>query len=566
VITHVGQRLDERYLLTERIAVGGMGEVWKAVDEVLDREVAVKILRNDLASGDLFRQRFRTEARTAAMLSHPGIAAVYDYGEFADTAYLVMELVAGEPLSEIIAQRGALEVERTLDLLAQIARALHAAHVRGVVHRDVKPANVIVSPAGKATMTDFGIARMRHHESLTATGQVMGTAHYLAPEVARGETATPLSDLYALGVVGYECLSGWRPFDGANQIAVATAHLREQPPPLPESVPPDVRAAVFRALEKNPSLRPRTCEAFAVMLDGLLRKRRGGAMRTIAPPAATTVGAAPTMPRAFRPTVGDGTDRAGYSSRGVVSPEREHAAAAATVGAAGAPAGAATSTDPVEAPTVVERVGGPGTAPLPAVDAGQAPSFRSRADTRRSERGAHLTGTAWWNRGSTRTPLLVLAGATLLVLVGILLTQGGDGGTAPPAAQSAPGQPSLVVPSPSPSPADPLTTEPAPTTSRTSSTSRPAMTRSETDPSVTTTTGPVDTGGQAPGPERIEVLTEYYQGQPATDVARILGDRGMVAEIREESSALPAGSVVRVEPEGLLVRGSTVVVVASTGG
>src|SRR5204863_5615973 len=188
-----------------------------------------------------FRRRFRAEARTAGRVPHPGVASVYDYGETTvenrSLAYLVMELVPGEALSSILAREGALGTDRTLDLVAQAARALHAAHEHGVIHRDVKPANLMVTPDGRVKVTDFGIARPDDHEPLTATGQVMGTAHYLAPELARGEPASPLSDVYALGVVMYECLAGWRPFDGVNQVAVATAHLQQEPPPLPGTVP-----------------------------------------------------------------------------------------------------------------------------------------------------------------------------------------------------------------------------------------------------------------------------------------------------------------------------------------
>ncbi|MBK7623528.1 MAG: protein kinase [Kineosporiaceae bacterium] len=280
-----GTRINGRYRLSERIAVGGMGEVWRATDEGLGRSVAVKILRAELAEDEAFRKRFRAEARTAASLPHNGIAAVFDYGETtvgpdgvspsADPvqgdgiAYLVMELVPGEALSAILT-RGALGIERTLALLAQAARALHAAHAKGVIHRDVKPANLMVTPEGRVKVTDFGIARPVDHEPLTMTGQVMGTAHYLAPELARGLDASPLSDVYALGVVAYECLAGHRPFEGDNQVLVATAHLSQQPPPLPGTIPPDVVAAVDAAMEKDPADRVRSAELFAIALEKLL--------------------------------------------------------------------------------------------------------------------------------------------------------------------------------------------------------------------------------------------------------------------------------------------------------
>jgi tRNA A-37 threonylcarbamoyl transferase component Bud32 len=273
--------LDERYMLLRRLAFGGMGEVWEGTDVVLDRAVAVKILRAELADDDAFRRRFRAEARTAGRVPHPGIAAVFDYGETVvagkGLAYLVMELVPGEALSAILAREGALGTDRTLDVVAQAARALHAAHERGVIHRDVKPANLMVTPDGRVKVTDFGIARPDDHEPLTATGQVMGTAHYLAPELARGRAATPASDIYALGVVMYECLAGRRPFEGDDQIGVATAHLSEEPPPLPATISPEVRGLVAAAMEKDPARRIRTGEAFAAAAEALRLRGQPGA-------------------------------------------------------------------------------------------------------------------------------------------------------------------------------------------------------------------------------------------------------------------------------------------------
>ncbi len=280
-----GTVVHGRYRLVERIAVGGMGEVWRSTDEGLGRAVAVKILRAELAEDEAFRKRFRAEAKTAAKLPHNGIAAVYDYGETTvgpdgvspstspvqgdGIAYLVMELVPGEPLSAILHRDGALGTERMLSVVAQAAHALHVAHERGVVHRDVKPANLMVTPDGQVKITDFGIARPTDHEPLTMTGQVMGTAHYLAPELARGLEASPPSDVYALGVVAYECLAGHRPFEGENQVLVATAHLNQQPPPLPGTIDPAVVRVVAAAMEKDPQRRIRTAKAFGEALDRL---------------------------------------------------------------------------------------------------------------------------------------------------------------------------------------------------------------------------------------------------------------------------------------------------------
>jgi serine/threonine protein kinase len=303
MITSSGQRLGERYVLSERLAVGGMGEVWSAVDEVLNRPVAVKVLRTDLAPDTAFQARFRAEARTAAALSHGGIAAVYDYGEMLGSAYLVMELVPGEALSAMISREGALGTDRTLQIVSQSARALHAAHRHGVIHRDIKPANLMVTPELRVKVTDFGIARPRDHEPLTATGQVMGTAHYLAPELARGEIASPLSDVYALGVVAYECLAGWRPFDGDNQVAVATAHLQDEPPPLPGTIPAEVRKIVMAAMAKNPAERPQGANALAALMEDVrLRGLASGARETFeAEPLQAWPTDAATPPRGISP-------------------------------------------------------------------------------------------------------------------------------------------------------------------------------------------------------------------------------------------------------------------------
>jgi eukaryotic-like serine/threonine-protein kinase len=322
MITSSGQRLGERYVLSERLAVGGMGEVWSATDEVLNRPVAVKVLRTDLAPDTAFQARFRAEARTAAALSHGGIAAVYDYGEALGSAYLVMELVPGVPLSAMISEEGALGTDRTLQIVSQAARALHAAHRHGVIHRDIKPANLMVTPELRVKVTDFGIARPRDHEPLTATGQVMGTAHYLAPELARGEIASPLSDVYALGVVAYECLAGWRPFDGDNQVAVATAHLQDEPPPLPATIPAEVRKIVMSAMAKNPARRPQGANALAALMEDVrLRGLAGGVSESFdAEPLQAWPADAATPPRGIRPpppaaaTRRDPTRGQGYST------------------------------------------------------------------------------------------------------------------------------------------------------------------------------------------------------------------------------------------------------------
>ncbi|WP_342023231.1 protein kinase [Arthrobacter citreus] len=258
-----GITLGGRFQLTDRIAIGGMGEVWKARDLVLGRIVAIKILKEEYTGDPGFLNRFRAEARHTALLNHEGIANVFDYGEEEGSAYLVMELVPGLPLSSIIERDKSLTPDRTLSIIGQTATALAAAHKQGLVHRDVKPGNLLILPDGRVKITDFGIARLADQVPLTATGQVMGTAQYLAPEQATGQQATGSSDIYALGVIGYELLAGTRPFSGESQIAIALAQVNDTPPPLPESIPVPVRALIMSMLAKDPADRPADAEALA---------------------------------------------------------------------------------------------------------------------------------------------------------------------------------------------------------------------------------------------------------------------------------------------------------------
>ncbi len=266
--------LAGRYRLTDRIAAGGMGEVWRGQDNLLNRAVAVKLLPTGRAGDEAFLARFRAEARYAASLSHPGIARVYDYGESSEFggAYLVMELVDGEPLSAILARAGRLSPDVTLDITSQAARALDAAHQAGIVHRDIKPGNLLVAAGGTTKITDFGIATAvaaAQASHLTETGMVMGTAMYVSPEQATGAPVTNASDIYSLGVVAYECLAGHPPFTASEPLAIAFAHKHEPVPALPPDVPQPVSDLVYHMLAKTPEERPASVRVVADRADML---------------------------------------------------------------------------------------------------------------------------------------------------------------------------------------------------------------------------------------------------------------------------------------------------------
>ena len=261
-----GLRLGDRYVLKERIASGGMADVWRGLDDVLQREVAVKVMRADPDNEEIFAERFRDEALHSAALLHTNITTVFDYGQDDHLTYLVMELVPGLPLSAIIREHGAMQPEAVRSILGQAALALGTAHEAGVVHRDVKPANILVREDGLVKLTDFGIARAIDTIGHTRVGEMLGTPNYISPEQAVGEQATGASDLYALGVVGHEMLTGQRPFDRGTPIATALCHVNEPPPPLGEEVPEDLRAVIASLLQKDPADRPDSAVAVAVML------------------------------------------------------------------------------------------------------------------------------------------------------------------------------------------------------------------------------------------------------------------------------------------------------------
>jgi tRNA A-37 threonylcarbamoyl transferase component Bud32 len=515
--------LDHRYLLVRRLAFGGMGEVWEGMDTVLDRSVAVKILRAELADDDAFRRRFRAEARTAGRVPHPGIAAVYDYGETTvegrSLAYLVMELVPGEALSSILAREGALGTDRTLDIVAQAARALHAAHERGVIHRDVKPANLMVTPDGRVKVTDFGIARPDDHEPLTATGQVMGTAHYLAPELARGRAATAASDIYALGVVAYECLAGRRPFEGDDQIGVATAHLSEEPPPLPDTLAPDMRALVTAMMAKDPERRIGGADVVAVAAESLRLHLQGGGSGTNGTPANGTngLGAAPTVFGIGAVAGAAAADPFGPHSP--LSPPPFGPVFGPTSGGGGAapgtPPGAATASGPLLGPVPAtpspasgypDAYQRPPTAPLPIVGE---PGIGGRA--RAGARAVSL-------------PMIALVGLVAAVVIGTLVvalheTGSGESG-GPSTVQNTPtptathrSSPTTSTPSRSTAPVAGASTQIRTTTSARNT---PASTKTtKPSPSPTRTSSPSPTATAKPSPSPTPVASGATSPSPA---------------------------------------------------
>ncbi|MGI8532227.1 MAG: serine/threonine-protein kinase [Geodermatophilaceae bacterium] len=509
-----GRQLGQRYELRSLIATGGMGQVWRAEDTTLHRTVAVKVLRSEYTGDPTFLERFRAEARNTAALSHPNIANIYDYGEANDgagetVAYLVMELVDGEPLSQILAREGRLDPERTLHLLGQAAAGLDAAHRAGVVHRDVKPGNVLVRPDDTVKITDFGIARAASTVPLTQTGMIVGTAHYLSPEQAEGRITTPASDVYSLGIVGYECLAGQRPFDGGTSVAIALQQIRDQPPPLPPDVPEPVRELIGRSLDKDARLRFATGGEFAAAIAAVRAGRPLGPGPTSGPSQAT-----------------------GLSTQVI-------GGAGAAAGIAGA-RGPGTRAMPVQA-AAREPLGPP---PGPPRYVGPAPLA---PEPRRSNAPWYL--------------LLVVALLVLAGVIGLVVAQNMDqsgGGTDPgvsgsTATSTQPGQTSTSQTASSSAPSSAPTTT-ASTTDTTTTTTTTATTTDTTTSATTTAT------------ETVTISAGDYRGQNVDSVVSRLEGLGLVAnstpveDQRVNDGTIAEGTVGTITPDGTLNVGTTVTV------
>src|SRR5215208_1990764 len=246
--------VDGRYRIIRRIGSGGMADVYEAEDTQLGRRVALKLLYSRFAEDAEFVERFRREASSAAGLNHPNVVQVFDRGQWDGTYYIAMELLEGRNLKQIVREHGPLEPALAVDIVLQILKAARFAHRRGIVHRDIKPHNVIVDDEGRAKVTDFGIARAGASD-MTETGSIMGTAQYLSPEQAQGHAVSPQSDLYAIGIVLYELLTGRVPFDGESAVTIALKQVSEAPVPAIQrnpAIPPALDAVVMHALRKDP--------------------------------------------------------------------------------------------------------------------------------------------------------------------------------------------------------------------------------------------------------------------------------------------------------------------------
>jgi hypothetical protein len=511
-----GITLGGRYQLTERIAIGGMGEVWKAKDKVLGRLTAVKILKEEYTGDANFLRRFRAEAQHTALLNHPGVANVFDYGEEDGSGYLVMELVPGPPLSAILDKEKVLSPDRTLNIISQTARALSAAHAQGLVHRDVKPGNLLITPHGRVKVTDFGIARLADQVPLTATGQVMGTAQYLAPEQATGQQATGSSDIYSLGVIGYECLVGHRPFSGESQIAIALAQVNDPPPPLPETIPEPVRALIMSMLAKEAQDRPANATSLAEAAEALRRQDTASAAASVPGmlPFLTSGGAAsgPRTEAMTQPVDYSGMtqthateiiDRSpgASGSRGTGTSALPVAGGAAAGAAAGAGGGQISATGSPDGGSVDDTSG-----------------LAAHGGSGGSDYNDELDRTTGRKRRSPWTwPMIGLVALVGFVILGMWLGPmlAGGGGEE--------------------------TTSAPPTSASESPTESSSL------------------------PQTVEVAAAQYRGQQVDDVTSALQALGLKVEPRGIEDSSPWGTVLSLSPQGEMPVGTLVTVEYSTG-
>ncbi len=506
-----GITLGGRFQLTDRIAIGGMGEVWKARDLVLGRIVAIKILKEEYTGDPGFLNRFRAEARHTALLNHEGIANVFDYGEEEGSAYLVMELVPGLPLSSIIERDKSLPPDRTLSIIGQTATALAAAHKQGLVHRDVKPGNLLILPDGRVKITDFGIARLADQVPLTATGQVMGTAQYLAPEQATGQQATGSSDIYALGVIGYELLAGTRPFTGESQIAIALAQVNDTPPPLPESIPLPVRALIMSMLAKDPADRPADAEALARAVAAIRRGDITAAEEAVPGMLLFDGGGANAVDDVATQPV----PTAGTSATRVVNTAPSTSALPTVAGAAVGADSAATGELAASREWTDEEVDDVDGAGDDGGTGGDAPTKR---------------------RSPWTIPLIALLVLLVGAVIATFLLSGNDDDPSP-----APSASSSQATSPSASP------------------SRSASSTPSTESSAPSETPSEDA-------DEITVNAASYEGRSFNEVRNELTALGLaVSGNPVESSEYPEGVVISLDPTGVLSRGDTVTVTYSAG-
>ena len=506
VVTPASVVLAGRYRLEGPVARGGVGEIWRATDLVLGRPVAVKLLRTEYAQHPEVLARFRAEARHAGSVSHPGIAQVYDYGEngAAASPYLVMELVDGPSLARVLAA-GPLTPADAMDVLAQAAAGLQAAHAAGLVHRDIKPGNLLVGPSGQVKITDFGIAHAAWSAPITQTGALVGTPAYLAPERIMGGPATPASDLYSLGVVGYQCLTGAVPFAGMPH-EVTAAHRHRTLPPLPPAVPAGAAELVLDLTAKDPAARPASAGEVAARA-GRLRDALAGRPTADAlvsgpggPPPARAVGAEPV------PLAGDPAPMAGNP----VPIAGEPVPAAGPTSWAGKPVPAAGPGSRAGEPTPWASEPTPWDGePLTLVDAsapGLAPAHRRRRrEGMRSGRGV------------------------LLAVAGVAVVAGLAGWLLAGAFRAGPGQPQ---------PTGPL--------------------------SAAGTPGAAARTPTAPAAHSVEVNANALAGQQASVVRQQLRQLGLRPRlVRAVRGSQAPGTVISVQPSGQVPVGSIVTVTAA---